>query len=410
VSLGYDSAGKRRQRSLYGKTRGEVRDKLLDAQRQVKDGIEPPKSTSASVFLEQWLATLRGRRASSTVATYERTVRLYLAPWLRSRPLVSLRPDDLEKFYRELAKRGVGARTIGKAHATLRAALTYALKTEKAARNVASMIEPPAYAPEKKTVLDVAQARVLFAALEGHAGEALFGLAVLTQIREGELLALRWSDVDLDARVINIERSMQDDETGRPQIGKGPKTEAGERPVLLPRRAVRLLRAHRKRTGGEAEELVFASERGTPLRRQNVLQRWLYPVLDRCRCGHPPHDQCQCGHRPHVGAPCETCGCQGTEESPARRAAARNTRRTAAVTFHELRHSGATMLGDRHLRALQQRLGHSSSATTADIYLTLPVEDQKPLADRLDILFGGTNEGIGAQRRPATGKKKPRKT
>jgi integrase len=82
------------------------------------------------------------------------------------------------------------------------------------------------------------------------------------------------------------------------------------------------------------------------------------------------------------------------------------------VTFHELRHSGATLLGDEHLKALQQRLGHSSSSTTADIYLTLPVAAQKPLADRLDALFGpqdpasneGTHEGIESKNGASTKK------
>jgi integrase len=235
VSLGCDSAGKRRQCSVYGKTRGEVLDKMHALRAQARSGIEPPKVAAASTFFEGWLESLRGRREPSTVATYERTVRLYLAPWLRRRPLTSLRPDDVEAFLQELAKRGVGQRTIAKAHATLRAALTYALKTEKVSRNVAAMIERPAYEPKRKTVFIVAQARAFLSAIDGHPAEALLGLALLTQIREGELLALRWSDVDLDAHTILVQRTMQDDETGRPQIGSAPKTRAGVRLVFFPR-------------------------------------------------------------------------------------------------------------------------------------------------------------------------------
>ncbi len=395
VSLGCDSAGKRRQCSVYGKTRGEVLDKMHELRAQARSGIGPPKVAAASTFLEGWLESLRGRREPSTVATYERTVRLYLAPWLRKRPLTSLRPDDVETFLRELAKRDVGQRTIAKAYATLRAALTYALKTEKVSRNVAAMIEPPAYEPKKKTVFTVAQARAFLTAIEGHPAEALLGLALLTQIREGELLALRWSDVDLDAHTILVQRTMQDDETGRPRIGSAPKTRAGVRLVLLPSVAVAMLARHRERTNGTAGDLVFATRSGKPPSRQNVLQRWLYPLAD---------DRCHCGHDPHEGTGCRLegtpCGCTAYEA------------RVPRLTFHELRHSGATLLGDEHLKALQQRLGHSSSSTTADIYLTLPVAAQKPLADRLDALFGrqvpaaieGTNEGTRPKRRASAKK------
>jgi hypothetical protein len=180
--------------------------------------------------------------------------------------------------------------------------------------------------------------------------------------------------------------------------------------VLLPKIAVRTLKRNKPASVHETA-LVFPSRTGKPLSRQNVLQRWLYPVLDECACGHKPHagrDTDETGAklesadiaRRSADAPnsCKACGCREYRA------------RLPRVTFHELRHSGATLLGDRHLAALQQRLGHSSSATTADIYLTLPVAAQKPLADRLDALFGGTNEGIGGKSRPAPGKKKPRKT
>jgi integrase len=288
--------------------------------------------------------------------------------------------------------------------------LTYAVKTEKVTRNVAAMIDPPAYQPEKKTVLDQEQARRFIAALDGHPGEALFVLALLTQIREGELLALTWGDVDLPMRTVRISRTLQDDERGRPRIGDRPKTDAGERVVLLPKVAVRALQRHKPRSATD-DALVFPSAAGKPLSRQNVLQRWLYPVLDECTCGHKPHagrDTDATGARlepaeanrraPDAPKSCKACGC------------CQYRARLPKVTFHELRHSGATLLGDRHLAALQQRLGHSSSATTADIYLTLPVAAQKPLADRLDVLFGGTNEGTRTKKAPSSGKKKPRKT
>jgi integrase len=355
VSDGYDSRGRRKRTSVYGKTRTECMDALRAAQQRIRSGEESTKTAAASTFFEMWLASSRTRRASSTYGTYEVSVRLYLAPWLRKRPLASLKAAEVEAFYCELAERGIGARTIAKAHATLRAALGYALKTELVTRNVAALIEPPKYAPKEKPVLTIEQTRAFLAACEGHPGGGLFALAIFSQLREGELLALRWSDLDLDAHTVRVERTLQDDEDGRPKVGSSTKTRAGRRVVLLPAVAVALLERHQERTGGRGDGLVFPSETGTALSRQNVLQRWLYPLLEAA-------------------------------ELP-------------RVTFHGLRHTGASLLWDENLKVLSTRIGHSSIKTTADVYQHLPVAAQKPLADRLDSLFklpsiGGGNGGV----------------
>jgi hypothetical protein len=114
---------------------------------------------------------------------------------------------------------------------------------------------------------------------------------------------------------------MQDDEKGRARISERTKTDAGDRLVLLPRVAVRVLQGHRPRPAA-GEALVFPST-GKPLSRQNVLQRWLYPIVDRCACGHKPHagrDTDETGikleptriSRRSADAPksCKACGCQ----------------------------------------------------------------------------------------------------
>ncbi len=169
-----------------------------------------------------------------------------------------------------------------------------------------------------------------------------------TGLRRGEALALHWSDVDLDGGALRVRWTLA--RTSRGLALGEPKTEKSRRAVPLPRSAVETLRAHRKRQAAEqlaagsvwqGSGLAFTTEIGTPLEPRNVLRR--FQVLAR------------------------RVGLEG-------------------VHLHTLRHSAASFLlaAGTHTKVVQEHLGHSSYAITADTYSHVAPAQQREAADRLD--------------------------
>ena len=139
--------------------------------------------------------------------------------------------------------RPLSARTVGHAHRVLHRALQRAVENETLSRNVASVIRPPNVEAQEVEILSANEIGVVLAKLEGHALHPIVALALATGMRRGELLALRWEDVDLDRAKVRIERALE--ETAAGLRFKAPKTKHGRRTISLPASAVEALRTHR---------------------------------------------------------------------------------------------------------------------------------------------------------------------
>ncbi|MFG1945760.1 tyrosine-type recombinase/integrase [Nonomuraea sp. NPDC048826] len=166
-------------------------------------------------------------------------------------------------------------------HAVLRNALENAVREETIARNVAKLVKisPPKYKVNRG--LTVAQAKAIIKASKGHRLGALYVLAVCLGLRRGELLGLRWQDVDLEAGTLEVTQTLQR-VGGRLQF-VGPKTEDSARTVPLPSVCLDALKEHRKRQfieqsnqypDWEDHGLVFPSRRGTPMEPDNLRRSW----------------------------------------------------------------------------------------------------------------------------------------
>ena len=222
-------------------------------------------------------------------------------------------------------------------------------------RNPVASVKSPRPRRSEIKPLDREQVRTLFEAASGHRLEALYTVAVTAGLREGELLALRWEDVDLEATVpvLQVRRILSEARSGR--IFEAPKSGKG-RSVRLTRKAASALSAHRKRQQLEERMvraglwqdhgLVFPSGVGTPLSARN-LQRHFKALLER------------------AGLP-------------------KSTR------FHDLRHTCATLLLRQgvHAKYVQELLGH------ADIRLTLNVYSHV-LPDMGDAAAGAMDDALG---------------
>jgi integrase len=234
---------------------------------------------------------------------------------------------------------GLSGRTVGYIHVTLYSALKAAVLDGLIPRNPASAVKPPRMDKQEMTPLSPAQARVLLVTARemDDRWSALYVLAVTTGLRQGELLGLRWEEVDLASATLRVRHTLQPPgfPKGTPARLTPPKTRRSLRGVHLPHSAVAALLRHRKLQDAERatsngswrdRSLVFPNTLGTPMDYTNLMPRHFKPLLRR------------------AGLP--------------------------NIRFHDLRHTCATLLFTRgvHPKIVSEMLGHSSVSITLDIY------------------------------------------
>ncbi len=227
---------------------------------------------------------------------------------------------------------GLAPSSVRYTRAVLHRALKQALRWGLVPRNVCEAVDPPKLVSEEVDALLPEEARTFLDAARGDRFEALYVVAVSTGLRRGELLGLRWTDLELDGvATLRVGRQLQRLRDGSGQRFLAPKGGKG-RTIRLPARTVEALKAHRARQAKEKlkagplyrdKELVFASVIGTPLEPSNIDLRTFKPLLKKA----------------------------GLSD----------------IRFHDLRHTCATVLLSRGVnpKFVQELLGH------ADIKLTL---------------------------------------
>jgi integrase len=269
-----------------------------------------------------------------TFESYERLVRVHIAPALGRLKLKALSPAHLQGFYRERLDAGLSPRTVQYLHVLLHKALKQALRWGLVPRNVCEAVDPPRVYREEIQPLSPRQALALLEVAREVRLEALYVLAIHCGLRQGELLGLRWEDIDLEARTLQVRRTLTAGKSG--PAFTAPKTAKSRRSVRLTSGAVTALRHHREHQLEERERLaglwqdhglVFATEVGTPLHRSNLTSRSFKPLLKKAGLPH-------------------------------------------SVRFHDLRHTCATLLLSKgvHPKLVQELLGHSNVSITLDTY------------------------------------------
>jgi integrase len=257
----------------------------------------------------------------------------HIIPALGRLKLKDLNPVHVRSFYREKLDSGLSAATVRKMHSVLRKALKQAVLDGLIPRNVCETVKPPKVERKEIKPLDREQAKALLEAASADRLEGLYVLAIHTGMREGELLGLKWDDVDLEASVLRLRRALVR-EGGKVKLGD-LKTPKSRRSVRLTRAAAEALRSHLERQLEEMERmgslyqpggLVFATESGTLINPSNLRNRSFKPLLK------------------HAGLP-DMCS-------------------------HDLRHTCATLLPSQgtHPKLVQELLGHATIAMTLDTY------------------------------------------
>jgi len=345
------SDGTRARKFAYGKTWAECdvkRRALLDA---VDNGVPvPTRSAKLSEWLPYWLDNVvKPRRKLSTYDKYEAHVRLYLVPGIGSKRLESLSVADVRRFLVQLEKKTTAA-TAKESHRVLRTALTAACREELISRNVASLVEPPRPKARELSPWSLDETLDFLAASRRDPLYAAFVLAIAMGLRRGELVGLRWADIDLDKRVLYVRQQTQrrrgvlydDDPKGRRQ-----------RTVPLPAMCIAPLRWHRMRQNeqwikaGEKWEgggYVFTTASGRPVEPRNVYRSFT------------------------------------------RVAASAGLR---VIRLHDARHGTATLLTAAGVapRVVMEILGHSQISITMDVYTHVVQDTQREAISHMDRLL-----------------------
>ncbi|WP_433801654.1 tyrosine-type recombinase/integrase [Actinomycetospora sp. CA-084318] len=302
----YTSSGQIKRRPVYGSSFDEVRSKLDELKVNSANGVPvPDRAYTVAQWFERWLVAVREERRPTTYVGYENAVRLYIAPGLGKKALRRLNAADVRAFMAGVRERclccargydlrrpkedrrccAVGRcchrrpsqRQVQYVHAVLRNGLAAAEREELVSRNVAKLVKVsvPRYKVGKGLTVD--QAHKLLDAARDRRLYALYVVAATLGLRHGELLGLRWQDIDEERAAVTIAQTVQRAD-GRLYIAEA-KTEASEATIPLPKVTRRVLEEHRRRQDEERDkagdvwqehDLVFASTIGTPTEPRNL--------------------------------------------------------------------------------------------------------------------------------------------
>lgn len=350
--------GKRRQvwRTIRG-TKGEAERELAKLQHLSATGIDiAPERLTLDQYLERWLADYAAPRvAPATMLRYSGLLRVHVSPLVGGQMLARLKPIHVQEVYSSMLKGGSAPRTVLHVHRVLHEALDRAVKWDLIPRNPVDAVDPPRPAKHDAPALTVDQVNAIILEASRTPYGGVVQLAVLTGLRQGEVLGLRWADVDLERAVLAVRQSAQR-LPGESITFRQPKTHRSSRPVSLSPALVAFLRAHRlaqlehRLSLGAAyddHDLVFATPLGTPIDAGNLRRAW--------------------------GAVASAAGAPG-------------------LRFHDLRHAHATLLlsAGVHPKVVSERLGHSSVTLTLDTYSHVVPGMQAQAAALLDQLLAGS--------------------
>lgn len=368
ISLGKDPVtGKYKQQWVSVKgTKKDAEKRLGELLHQLDTGtFMKPGKTTLGEYLERWLKDyVVPNLAPKTAEGYEHIIRRHLIPALGGIPLMQLKPENLQRYYAEKLSKGrcdgegaLSPRTVRHHHVTLHGALESAVKWGLLLRNPADGVSPPRYQRPECHTLSEDDVHTFLEAARQTPYFALFHTALYSGMRRSELLALRWSDIDLLLCQIYVTRTLHHLRDGD-IVFRAPKTAKGRRMIALSPSAVSILREHKEKQKLDRamlgiplkdDDLVFSDLEGRPLLPDTVTHAWIKLV--------------------------RRIGLKG-------------------IRLHDARHSHASLMlkAGTHPKIVQERLGHASIQITLDTYSHVAPGLQEAAAESFDKLLGGRRD------------------
>jgi integrase len=363
-----------KRHSVTAKTRNEA---IAKAEKEIENARKGLERKSGKITLEQYLLEFlefyrtEGGLAPSTFEDYKFQVHAKIIPAIGATTLDRLEPRTVDELLRSLRSEGLANRSVSYTHAVLRRALQFAVDWRYIDANPASARMRAAKRYNRRELskiryLNREQARAFLDQVGGNRYEALYTIAIMTGMRQGELLALRWSDIALTTSRLTITRSLHRTKRNRKERGKEdrfqflpPKTDSSRRTIEIPPVAVNKLIEHRAQQktlfrmsnlGWTEDALVFSTPHGRPLDTSNVLHHF-HEILTKAQL--------------------------------------------PKIRFYDLRHTHASLLISEgvHAKKIAERLGHSSIKLTMDTYGHLFEGSDHESAEKMERLFGSLSRG-----------------
>jgi integrase len=337
----------------YAKTQRECRDWIRETLTKIGNGLTfSGTQVTLAKFVETWLDGKELSRRAKTVGQYRQIVELHILPRLGKMRLQDIQPAHLKQLYLSKKEEGRGARTVQLIHAVMHSVLNQAIKEGILGRNTAALVERPKVEQTEQQILTESQAQQLvLASMRTHIGTLIY-LALMTGMREGELLGLKWSDVDWVKSQIHVQRQLQRIK-GQGAVLVPPKTKAGRRQIKMGLGTMDRLSTHQQEQTQvkaglgdrwEENDLVFPNTLGKPMACENMSAEFKRLLKQN-------------------GLP--------------------------MIRFHDLRHTSISFLLDigTPVNTVQKRAGHSKASVTTDTYGHSLGHSEEEAAERIEEML-----------------------
>jgi len=324
-----------KRKSIYKDTRQEVAQVMNQAHHDITEGLPIVEERQRlEQYLTIWLETVRYKLKDTSFQRYHQQIHLHILPTLGRVVLAKLTAQQVQSFYASLLKKGLSTTTVQHLHTIFHSALKDAVRLGLLQRNVTDLVHVPRRAHHEMVTLSEIDVRRFLIAAKGDRYEALYVLAISTGIRLGELLGLRWEDVNFEQAYLVIRGSVQRVENHFTIAN--PKTSHSRRRIALSRNVATALKEHLVRQEEEKQvfgigwdstyNLVFPNSLGKIMKPSNLSQGYFQRVLKKAGLSH--------------------------------------------IRFHDLRHTAATLLLGRGVnpKVVSEMLGHSQISITLDVY------------------------------------------
>ncbi|WP_424475039.1 tyrosine-type recombinase/integrase [Oceanobacillus kimchii] len=346
--------GKRKQKKKRGfKTKKDAQKALIEAEHTLlKDGMfYEPSNMLYEDFITQWLNDKKTTLKNSTLNTYKWLITNYIIPNLGNIELSKLSPIIVQQFYNSLInERIISRQNVQKIHSIINNSLDKALKWNLVNKNVAKLVDRPKAFKRELIVWNEEEVKIFLEVAIKSRYYIAYLLALSTGMRQGEILALKWANLELKNKSLSVTHTLSHD--GK-EILPGAKTRSSLRSIYLPDKTINALEEHRANINSEKQyadilykdnDLIVCTNIGTPCNPRNLL-RSFYSLIEKSK--------------------------------------------VPKIRFHDLRHTHATLLLKQGVnpKIVAERLGHSNIHITLDLYSHVIPSMQQESANKLNNIL-----------------------